>query len=52
MPSLIELFPSLAAELSQYLRAVGRGLLADQIDTATIARITFDDKHNMGCIYL
>ncbi len=52
MSSLVELFPSLAAELSQRLRAEGRAPLADQIDGAVIDGVTFDEAANAGYIYL
>jgi uncharacterized protein YuzE len=52
MPSLIESFPSLATELSRQLRLGGRAPLADQIDAATITRVTFDDSVNAGYIYV
>jgi uncharacterized protein YuzE len=52
MSSLIESFPSLIAELSQQLRVAGRAPLAEQIDAATIARVTFDDAANAGYIYV
>ena len=34
------------------MRAAGRAPLADQVDTATIARVTFDDSANAGYIYV
>lgn len=52
MPSLSQSFPSLAAELSRQLRLGGRAPLADQIDAASIARVTFDDLANAGYIYV
>jgi uncharacterized protein YuzE len=52
MPTLSESFPSLAAEMSRQLRLAGRALLADQIDTAAMARVTFDDAANAGYIYV
>lgn len=52
MSSLIESFPSLAADLSRKLRLRGRASLADQIDAATIASVTFDDSVNAGYIYV
>ena len=52
LPLLIESFPSLAAELSRQLRLVGRAPLADQIDAAAIARVTFDTAANAGYIYV
>ena len=52
MSSLIESFPSLVAELSQQLRGAGRAPLADQIDSAAIARVIFDDSANAGYIYV
>jgi uncharacterized protein YuzE len=52
MSSLIESFPTLAAELSRQLCLAGRVPLADQIDTAAIARVTFDDAANAGYIYV
>ncbi len=52
MHTLIESFPSLAAELSRQLRLAGRAQLADQIDVAAIARVTFDDSASAGYIYV
>jgi hypothetical protein len=52
MSSLTESFPSLASELSRQLRLAGRAPLADQIDAAVIARVTFDDAANVGYIYV
>ena len=52
MPTPIESFPSLGAELSRQLRLAGRASLADQIDAAAIARVTFDDAANAGYIYV
>jgi hypothetical protein len=52
MRMFTESFPSLAAELSRQLRLAGRAPLADQIDAAAIARVTFDDATNAGYIYL
>ncbi len=52
MSLLMESFPSLGAELSQALRVAGRAPLADQIDAAAIARVTFDDAANAGYIYV
>jgi uncharacterized protein YuzE len=48
----IESFPFLAKELSRQLRLAGRLSLADQIDAAAIARVTFDDAANAGYIYV
>ena len=50
MLSLVESFPSLAAELSERLRAEGHAALADQIDRALIDRITFGE--DVGYIYV
>jgi hypothetical protein len=52
MSLLIESFPLLAAELSQQLRSAGRTALADQINRAVIARVTFEETINAGYIYL
>jgi uncharacterized protein YuzE len=49
---LIESFPSLAKELSLQLRLAGLAALADQIDAAAIARVTFDNAANAGYIYV
>ena len=49
---LVEAFPALASELTQSLRNAGRDALAEQIETATITRVTFDSDHNVGYIYL
>lgn len=52
MSTLGTLFPSLALELSRGLRAAGHAPLADQVDAAAIARVTFDDSANAGYIYV
>jgi len=52
MSALITSFPSLVAELTQQLRVAGRAQLADQVDAAIIARVTFDDAANAGYIYV
>ncbi|NOS77319.1 MAG: DUF2283 domain-containing protein [Nitrospira sp.] len=52
MSSLIKSFPSLAAELSRQLRLTGRAPLANQIDSAAVARVTFDGDANAGYIYV
>ena len=52
MNSLIKSFPSLVTELSQQLRVAGRLSLADQIDQAAIARVTFDETANAGYIHV
>jgi hypothetical protein len=52
MLKLIDTFPVLTRELSQSLRNTGREALADQIDAALIARITFDKESNAGYIYV
>lgn len=52
MNALTTSFPSLASELSRGLRAVGRAPLADEVDAATIARVTFDDAAKAGYIYV
>jgi uncharacterized protein YuzE len=52
LSALITSFPSLAAELSQQLRVAGRAPLADQIDAATIARVTFDGAADAGYLYV
>ena len=52
MLKLIEMFPVLTRELSQSLRNEGRQTLAEQIETALITRITFDEAANAGYIYV
>jgi uncharacterized protein YuzE len=52
MSTLIEAFPSLARELSQWLRSAGRASLAEQVDEAVIERVTFDEAANAGYIYV
>jgi hypothetical protein len=52
MSKLVEAFPTLVSELAQSLRNAGRDALAEQIETATITRVTFDGDHNVGYIYL
>jgi hypothetical protein len=52
MSTLVTSFPSLGTEFSKGLRAAGRAPLADQVDAATIARVTFDDGANAGYIYV
>jgi uncharacterized protein YuzE len=52
MLKLIDAFPSLAKELSQWLHEVDQDSLAQQIDQAEISRVTFDNEANAGYIYL
>ena len=52
MSSLIESFPSLASELSRQLRLAGRESIADQVEAATIVRVTFDEGANASYIYV
>ena len=52
MSKLIATFPSLAMALSQWLRHAGRVSLAEQIDEAVIARVTFDNAADAGYISL
>jgi len=52
MLKLVNAFPSLARELSQWLRGASRDSLAQQIDQAVIARVTFDNAANAGYIYI
>ena len=52
MSTLAASFPSLASELSRGLRAAGRAPLADQVEAAAIARVTFDDGADAGYIYV
>ena len=52
MPTLIKSFPSFTAELSRQLRLAGRTPLADQMNVADIAKVTFDKTANAGYIYL
>jgi hypothetical protein len=52
MSTLVAVFPSLVSELSRGLRAAGRASLADQVDAAAIARVTFDVSANAGYIYV
>jgi uncharacterized protein YuzE len=52
MLKLVDTFPSLAKELSQWLHEADRDSLAQQIDQAVIARVTFDNEANAGYIYI
>jgi uncharacterized protein YuzE len=52
MLKLVDAFPSLAKELSQWLKEADRDSLALQIDQAEIARVTFDNEANAGYIYV
>jgi hypothetical protein len=52
MVSLVEVFPSLARELSGALRDGGRASLAEQVDQAIIDRVTFDESANAGYIFV
>ena len=52
MAALAASFPTLASELSRGLRAAGQALLAEQIDAARIARVTFDDAADAGYVYV
>jgi len=52
MIRLVEAFPALAAELARSLRAVGRAPLAQQVDEAAIASVTFDDAAHAGYIHV
>jgi hypothetical protein len=52
MSKLADAFPILASELAQSLRETGREALAEQIERATITRVTFDDSANAGYLYL
>jgi uncharacterized protein YuzE len=52
MLKLVDAFPSLARELSQWLKEADRDSFALQIDQAEIARVTFDNESNAGYIYL
>ena len=52
MLKLVDSFPSLARELSQWLREAGQDSFAQQIDQALIARVTFDNAANAGYIYV
>lgn len=52
MLMLVKSFLSLALELSRGLRAAGRAPLADQVDAAAIASVTFDDSANAGYIHV
>jgi len=52
MVRLIDTFPTLALEVAKSLRALGRAALAQQIDGASIARVTFDESANAGYIYV
>lgn len=51
MSALTASFPSLASELSRSLRVAGRAVLADQVDAAAIARVSFDAAANAAYIY-
>ena len=52
MSKLINAFPILASELAQSLREAGREALAEQIERATVTRVTFDNSANAGYVYL
>jgi uncharacterized protein YuzE len=52
MIKLIETFPSLAREVSESLRALGRSELAEQLDAAVVARVTFDESAGAGYVYV
>jgi Protein of unknown function (DUF2283) len=52
MSKLVDAFPILASELAQSLREAGREALAEQIERATITRVTFDNSANAGYVYL
>jgi hypothetical protein len=51
MSTLQQSFSALATELSYGLRAAGHVSLADQVDTATIDRVTFDEQVKVAYIY-
>jgi hypothetical protein len=50
MSKFAEVFPVLVTQLTQSLRNDGRDALAQQIEAATISRVTFDE--NAGYVYL
>src|SRR5580704_4382715 len=52
MSKLVDAFPVLANELAQSLREAGREALAEQVERATITRVTFDNSANAGYVYL
>lgn len=52
MSKLVDTFPILASELAQSLHEAGRDTLAQQIQGATIARVTFDSVANAGYVCL
>jgi uncharacterized protein YuzE len=52
MTILSEEFPPLARELSHALRSGEQVSLADQLESATVERVTFDPEANAGYIYL
>ena len=52
MIKLIETFPSLAREVSESLLALGRSELAEQLDAAVVARVTFDESAGAGYVYV
>jgi hypothetical protein len=52
MSKLAEVFPVLVSELVQALRNSGNDTLAQQIETATIARVTFDSAVDASYVYL
>ena len=52
MIKLIETFPTLAREISNSLRALGRVQLAEQVDVAIVARVTFDESAGAGYVYV
>jgi hypothetical protein len=52
MPKLVEAFPVIVSELTQALHDIGRDAIAQQIEAATIARVTYDSDAIAGYVYL
>jgi uncharacterized protein YuzE len=52
MATLSEAFPSLARELAHALCSAQKSPFAEQLDSASIDRVTFDPEANAGYIYL
>jgi uncharacterized protein YuzE len=52
MTKLIDTFPVLAKEVAKALRTLGRAELAQQVEDALVARVTFDNSAGAGYIYV
>ncbi|HET9268568.1 MAG TPA: hypothetical protein VFO31_10405 [Vicinamibacterales bacterium] len=52
MIKLVDVFPALANQLAQSLRAEGLDSLAEQVNAAVVQRVTFDESVNAGYIHV